>query len=424
MKLSKLLGLNLGLAAFLLATAAPVCAQPGIASDDDVDLPQIVLPADDLENAQDGTPRGDASNLMIDTIKNQIAERYLAADQAQDVDVDQERIGALLDGSYLADYSSTSRNDPVHFSNGAFMPATPIASEAEAADASVAEAAPAASAPGAGFVMTPEAIRAMSQMSPDQIEAIALMVQISQNPDASTAPVAKASGIPALSDDDVAARSAEELLAQMAASSPATAQIASTPPEPPRVLDVGNGQDLALDNWELIVDPDGTAYLNNALLPGSRVEIEPGMTVGMFGRVIEISTDGATPYVAFESGDRIEAKAPDTAVVAAAPTALADERIAGEILVSGAPIHHDDAAPEEAPTAQASALAPEASPRPKLRPVEPELDVAKNEPHDSPVKANDPPKPAPKPEKVEEITSTSPLAPKTAKRPTAKPGRL
>ena len=415
-------GRPFGILALLLVSAAQPClAQPGVSDRDELDLPAIVLPIEDVaagETSATDAAATSSSDLLMATIKSQISERYLAASSGE-TGAEQGRIDALLDGSYLEDYSATSRNDPIHFTNGIFTPRVQAAEEPGPESPDIPRPSDAAVS---GFLMTPEAIRAMSQMSADQIEAIALMVQISQNPEG--APVAAPQlqgGIPALSDEDIKSRSPEEIIAEMGAMSSAEAPGPRFAPEPPRVLDVGSGQDLALDNWELIVEPDGKAYLDNGLLPGSRVEIEPGVTVGVFGRVTEISSDESGFYVVFESGDRIEGPSPiGTSVPEVSGEAMV---IAGEIIISGAAETQPGQDVAEAAPAQPSDLAPTQSPRPPQKPRKADDEIAKTETSIEAPDMKAEVRPQPKPERVRTTTSTSPLAPTTAPRPNSKPDR-
>lgn len=281
--------------------------------------PAIVLPEEDLESASDALS---PNQKVLSMLRDQIAERYLADGPAE---IDRDRLDALLSGDYIADYHADARN-PVQFSNGVFQrhKAAAAAATEEPADVGPEKPEPAEE----GFQLTPAAIRAMSSMSPDQIEAIALMVQLAQDPDISTInPQAALDAIPSLSDEELDSTSPEELLASLTAAAP--------PAKEPRVVDVGNGQTLGLENWQAILSPDGTVELSNATLPGSRFSVQEGMAVGQFGLVTKVSADPLDLYVEFETGDRISGEAFD---FSGGIPALEDRSIyGGEILVSEVP---------------------------------------------------------------------------------------
>lgn len=274
----------------LIASTALCCPTSGWANDAQqapAVVPAIVVPEDDRVVA---TEEASANDAVLDMIRMQISERYLGDVETE---IDDGRLSALLSGAYLSDYDSAGRN-PVQFSNGIFQRRDPAPTDT--APSVPPASTPAPAQPEAGFVLTPAAIRAMSSMTRDQIDAIALMVQLAQDPQAAgIVPQASLSSIPSLSDDELEGASAAAMLATLS----------PEPPREPRVVEVGNGRNLALENWEAILSPNGTVELSNALLPGSRFEVTEGMVVGQFGRVVHVSALPAELFVEFETGDRI-----------------------------------------------------------------------------------------------------------------------
>ncbi|MCW3782568.1 hypothetical protein [Defluviimonas salinarum] len=363
-------GWIVGIGCALMAAAAPLA----FAQEAAPDLPPFILPDETPADpavvggltdewarrivatngkAAEAAVAEDPSHRVIEMIRGRIAERYVA----DDGDIDLERVSALLSGDYLGDYTRERQMDgPVQFSNGVFSPAIPDASEPPE---------PAPSAPASegfsDFILSPEAIRAMSQMSPDQIEAIALMAQMMKDPEsANINPQRDLGGVPSLSDE-LAGRSPEELLAELSEDAP----------RQPRVVDVGNGRDVTLEGWEVTVDATGAISVGNVALPGSGFEVAVGTVVGQFGRVTEISSIPGDIYVEFETGDRIAGR--QASLTDGVPALdLSDEPVTGgEILVSGAApgAETDTGAPEEAVQAEmpSSPYAPVSSPRPQPR---------------------------------------------------------
>ena len=331
----------------LSAVVVPLYAAAQDAVQNAVDMPAIVMPQDDVASEADGL----ASNETVMALfRAQISERYLSdADQP----VDNARLEALLSGEYISDYDAGD-HDPVQFSNGIFERREPVADQAPVAAADT----PADSEPvkEGGFTLTPAAIRAMSSMSRDQIEAIALMVQLAQDPSMTTVtPQASLSAIPSLSDEELEGTSPEQLLAALT-SDPASQQAE------PRVVNVGNGKNLALENWEAILSPDGTVQLSNSVLPGSRFPVTEGDIVGQFGRVTQVSIEPGDLFVEFETGDRILGETVSLEDGIPPIDGESEDRsiYGGEILVSqAAPVL--EAAPASA-TAVASSLRPLARP--------------------------------------------------------------
>ncbi|WP_027234586.1 hypothetical protein [Leisingera caerulea] len=326
-------------------------------------VPAVVLPEEDLPQEASGSAQK-PNAAVLDLLRAEITNRYLN-DSAPGID--QQRIAALLSGEYIADYEYGER-EPVQFHNGVFLP-----QQKDEAESAVPDRKPVAAEgqPG-GFRLTPEAIRAMSAMSPDQIEAIALMMQLANDPSSATMPSQSVlQGIPSLSDDGIGSASPEDLLS-MARQAGAAA---------PRVVDVGNGKDISLQGWEVIANPDGTISLSNAKIPGSRFNVEPGMVVGRYGRVVDISAEPGDLHVTFETGDRVEGKSVSLKHGIPAIEAAGDDPApgGGEILVSAAvpvpPAPHrssakagiEEEAPENAKNND-SRSSPTVSLRPKPKP--------------------------------------------------------
>ncbi|MBW3243608.1 hypothetical protein KUV57_13120 [Epibacterium sp. DP7N7-1] len=371
-------------------------------AEDAKDMPAIVLPDDDVQAATSVPSSNDA---VLDLLRAQITEKYLSdKDQA----VDNARLEALLSGEYISDYDTGDHN-PVQFSNGVFEHPLPVApSGAEPSK----ELSPIMTNTDAGFTLTPAAIRAMSNMSRDQIEAIALMVQLAQDPTSlSVSPQTSLRAIPSLSDENIDETVPEQLLAALSLT-PAER------PTLPRVVNVGNGQNLALENWEVILSPDGTVQLSNAVLPGSRFPVAEGDVVGQFGRVTKVSVDAGDLFVEFETGDRIlgETVSLDHGIPAIEGEIEDRSIYGGEILVSQSTPRQETAQTTNSDLAVTRSLRPVARPSAKE-------DHAKSQ-------VKDPVALSPQADFASEITTTpevamtSSLAPSKSVRPQSKPSRL
>lgn len=407
-----------------LALLAAIIMPLAAAAQDAADMPVIVMPEDDVAAAADAPSSNEA---VLDLLRAQLSERYLTdADQS----VDNARLEALLSGEYISDYD-TGDHDPVQFSNGIFERREPAASPVVAAPDAPAEA---TAQTDTRFTLTPAAIRAMSNMSRDQIEAIALMVQLAQDPSqASVTPQAALNAIPSLSDEELDGTSPDQLLAALAAAP-------AEEPAEPRVVNVGNGQNLALENWEVILSPDGTVQLSNAVLPGSRFPVAEGDVVGQFGRVVEISVEPGDLFVEFETGDRIlgESVSLDHGIPAIEGDAEDRSIYGGEILVSEAAPRHEAAQASQSDLAVTSSLRPIARPAVKADQTEPQVaEVTPAEPGEEPPSLIRPmPRPddlvtkalpaeaAPEAAPAPQVTLTSSLAPSSSDRPQSKPSRL
>lgn len=355
----------------LLAGAAlwPALASAENAIESEVaGAPAFVIP--DVENVEAEAP-GAASNPMLEMIRREMAEKY-----SDNGPVDGARLGALLDGSYMKDYTGNEMGGPVQFSNSVFdssaRPAPPPPPETvqEPAKQDPSEA-------FALFLSTPEGIRALSSMNGDQIEAIAMMMEMMRNPDAAPAAPrqqqaqqALLSGIPALGTADLNRMEPEDLV-RMAMES-----------VKPKEVNLGNGKDIYLSSWKAGQDADGNFYLVNDHLPGSQISVMIGDVVGEFGPVVEAVADPARgAKVTFQSGDVIAEREPpnlENGIPAIGePGGFPGDMLSGEIIVS-TPASGDDEKIEPAPGSEAdsgaesvetkSANAPETSIRPMPKP--------------------------------------------------------
>ncbi|WP_411840053.1 hypothetical protein [Paracoccus sp. ME4] len=341
-------------------------------------MPALVLPTEDVAVEQPGDADGpeamsDPSNYMMNVIRGQLTDRYVS-DEA----IDADRIQALLTGDYIKDY--THDGDPVSFSNTVFDIEAAKRRSMDEEPVATPDPEPIAAPASVDFLLSPAAIRAMSGMSQDQIEAIALMVEMMNNPGSAPAinPQLALKGIPSLSEEDLTRKSPEELLAHIASAGTSSA-VAPEPSEPQLPVSVGDGSVMALANWEMIVSPDGRVEMSNATIPGSRFEVIPGVVVGQFGRVLDISLDQGNQSITFESGDRLEvAQVPlDAGVPALDGEVPADGAVTGgEILVSGPVMRGDEVLvskadpdrPAARPVTDGDQPAPATSSRPKARP--------------------------------------------------------
>lgn len=360
---------------------------PGLAASQQViesevaGAPAFVIPEVTKADSVTSEP---AEDPMLEKIRQEIAEKY--ADQDP---VDGARLGALIDGSYLDDYKLDDLGDPVHFSNSIFdtssrpsvVPEPPKAPEPAKQDPAEAFAL---------FLSTPNGIRALSSMNGDQIEAIAMMMEMMRNPGAKTAAPrqqaaqeALLNGIPALGSSDLNKMEPEDLV-RMAMDS-----------VKPTEVNLGNGKDMYLSTWKAGQDADGTFYLVNAHLPGSQIGIMVGDVVGEFGRVISAEVDvqrGA--LVTFETGDKIaEREAPnlnDGIPAIQQPGGFPGDSLAGEIIVSTSTPGEETIEKEEEAESKpaeevkrdttATEFAPEKAIRPMPRPEELEKDKKADSP--------------------------------------------
>lgn len=235
-------------------------------------LPQVVVP-EPAPTGQFGAPRarmaeGDLEGAaMIEEIRKQIGDRYVT-DMSWSDD-DRERLSLLVSGTYLNDYMP--QGSGVGISNGHFIPPKVEAAAAGDAAGSGEEL--------AGLALSPAGIRAMAMMTPDQIKAIALMAELSRNPDADLAALLASAGA--------------ETGTPRGAVGPAG-----------YAMHVGDGNNLALIGW-YAGEQDGTVYIENDQFLGSRVGVELGSVIGQFGHVTEIERGAGGIVVSFESGDRI-----------------------------------------------------------------------------------------------------------------------
>lgn len=340
-------------------------------------MPALVLPSEDMDGDDLGDENvaedmSDPSRYMMNIIRGQLTDRYVS-----DEEIDADRIQALLTGDYINDY--THGGDPVSFSNTVFDIDAAKRARVDEEQVASPDPEPIPAPASVDFLLSPAAIRAMSGMSQDQIEAIALMVEMMNNPGAAPAinPQLELKGIPSLSEEDLAEKSPEELLAHIASAGAAAAP--GEPPAPQLPVSVGDGSVMALANWEMIVSPDGRVEMSNATIPGSRFEVIPGVVVGQFGRVLDMSLEEGNQFITFESGDRLEVAhvALDAGVPALDEEAGPDgETTGGEILVSGPVMRGDEVlvtqADRDRPTARPDVdvadEAPVTSVRPKARP--------------------------------------------------------
>jgi len=233
----------------------------------EIDLPVVHIPEND-DRGMNLLSRPEAPVLKTETpaeveellsgIRAEIGSRY------SDVDIgheeSEERLNALLSGDYMSDYLKPGPG-PVQFSNGKFKAEDGYGEAPAQSGDSLSEL--------ANFAITPEGIRAMASMTPDQITAIAAMAELARNPNARIDQLLSAAG--------------EE--------------------HRDTIIDVGDGRNLALSNWYAGMDEDGSVYIVNDQLPGSRVDLALGQIVGQFGRVVDIRAEGHDVAVAFETGD-------------------------------------------------------------------------------------------------------------------------
>lgn len=261
--------------ALMSALAALAIAGPGMAEEAEGAflLPQVVVPergGSAIGTGSDDTAGGKAAGtFMLEEIRRQIGDRYV-----MNVDLDEaqsERLNLLLSGGYLSDY--TSEGSGVSFSTGRFAPTPSAAGDAVAGLETLDDV--------AGFAMTPANIRAMALMTPEQIDAIALMAEINRNPQA-----------------DLSALIAAGRVAQVG---PHSAPRDAAPP-----MQIGDGSNLALSGW-YAAEHDGVVYIENDQFLGSRVGVELGSVIGAFGPVMAIERGVGGVDVVFASGDRIAA---------------------------------------------------------------------------------------------------------------------
>lgn len=260
----------MGTAAFALAAMlSPALAET---SGSPMLLPQVIVP-EPVQNdpLASGRTRADADDLegaaMIDEIRKQIGDRYVT-DMSWSDD-DRDRLSLLVSGTYLNDY--ITQGSGVGFSNGRFIPPEVDAAAPVDAEDATGEL--------AGLALSPAGIRAMAMMTPDQIKAIALMAELSRNPDA-------------------------DLAALLASAGAETGSARAGGGVAGHAMHVGDGNNLALVGW-YAGEQDGTVYIENDQFLGSRVGVEIGSVIGQFGHVMEIDRGPAGIVVSFESGDRI-----------------------------------------------------------------------------------------------------------------------
>lgn len=136
------------------------------------------------------------------------------------------------------------------------------------------------------FMATSEGIEAFSRMSPEQIQAMASMIQMMER---GTAPVvpegpsvqAGLDAIPPLSMDPGSA-------------------------EPARVRNVGDGQSLLAQGWQIGQGADGSWTIFSSTDPGSRIALREGMVLGGLGLVSAVSREGDHVVVRFQGGEMIK----------------------------------------------------------------------------------------------------------------------
>lgn len=252
----------------------------------------------------------------------------------------------MASDEYVESYSNIDLSGSVDFHGTTFQPTTPGPVTPVAADARQAPGAPALHAltpsevnpagPAYG-VITPEALMAMAEMSPEEIMAVAKVYAISAGDEDLAAKISQSEtvapqmdiGIPSL-DDALPAGNAEEILAQLmaaherdlAAQHQQSAPEAEAPPMPVQNLD--------MKGWVAGLAADGHIYIENTRLSNSRVDVVAGDIVGKFGMISKVSTQQGKVFVEFASGDRIEDPA-NAAYVEPEPAPTVQYVIAGEI---------------------------------------------------------------------------------------------
>lgn len=248
--------------------------------------------------------------LFLDALTNEIDARY------QDEEADLSRLSALISGDYMKDYTSTVSR-AVQFSNSSFSAERHQPAPDQVLDAYHPQVQPgsAATTDLAGLALSPEGIRAMAMMTPDQIKAIAVMAELSKNPNAQISDLLAAAGV--------------------------------DQPQGP-VLNVGDGQNLGLVGWFAGLDESGRFFIENDGYSGSSVEVHEGAVVGHLGRVVTTSINGDGVYIEFETGDIIRSKPTLRAQIGPGIPVLGDLTNVGDAL---------DIGPVEAPAAAPVAIA-------------------------------------------------------------------
>ncbi|MFG6083438.1 hypothetical protein ACEUZ9_004698 [Paracoccus litorisediminis] len=292
----------------------------GIASSQ-TGAPSFVLADPATEEAAIEAPE----NPMLDAIHAEFRQKY-EGDNA----VDATRLQELVDGSYLSSYDQGDLGGPVQFSNTVFN-AQP-GQQSPAAQATPDPAPPQASAADnlSRFLSSPAGLQAIARMNDEQIDAIAMMMEIMRDPTGMQPhAMPELDGIPALGADALRSMSPEELVHMAMESAPK-----------PREVNVGNGEDMYLSSWTAGQDAEGNFYLVNANLPGSQIGVAPGDIVGEFGRVTDVRIDATRgPLVAFETGDIIAERNPhqiSDGIPALSEDLVPGDDLSGEIIVSEA----------------------------------------------------------------------------------------
>lgn len=224
----------------LLAALAVALAVPAAAS---------------AERGDDGSATGAAVTAM--------ALRQIRADHGAEPvrPEDLGRIEVILAGQHLRDYEP--------------RPLTGVA----IIDAHFGAQEPADATDLATMLRSPDGMRLIAAMSPEQIAALAKLVQETGSGRNDALPgsgaLDPAAGIPALGG-----------MRPGSLTAPAS---------------------LLLANWRLARDPDGTAYMEDPDLPGSRLDLAEGLVVGALGAVAAIEEEGNTLAVRFSSGETLKA---------------------------------------------------------------------------------------------------------------------
>ena len=207
-----------------------------------------------------------ADERMRDIIASKLAETL---DMGGSDDLDMQR---LLELARAAEDSAAGDGDASRIADAAYDPLAATAPERDAER--VADANP------------------LLGMSPEQIQAVALLMAAMQDP----AALHRAAGLDLRSPQlDQRPQQAREV-----------------------TLDATNGgASVLLAGWSVAMRPDGSTRLFRDDSPGSEIPLETGMVIGALGPVTDIRRIGGEVYVSFENGDSLSG--PATAMSAGIP---------------------------------------------------------------------------------------------------------
>lgn len=150
------------------------------------------------------------------------------------------------------------------------------------------------------FMATPDGIKAMAQLSPDQV--IALNTMISRL-DGMAPAAAGAAGEAEQADAMAQPVSLDGIPSLSFRAEPAAGQA------PQSVRDVGTGQNLLLAGWEITLDDAGSVIMFQDGDLHSGIAIAEGMVMGALGSVSRIQREGDDLVVKFQSGDELRSPA-------------------------------------------------------------------------------------------------------------------